>query len=106
MATTVGAQTINYVQPFFITFAATPQVAIGLIIMDFDSSTSQQGFNVNIGSITKTQFTSTITVNAGTTINELRYMYFGIDPSQNLGTVYLIDESFAVLNSNTDINAT
>ncbi len=61
------------------------------MIMDFEPSSVRQGFSVNIHSISKTQFICELNVFSGTTVNELRYMYFGMIPSANLGVIYSID---------------
>lgn len=78
--------TITYTQSFFLTFSTLPKVAIS--IRDFqvrkattNSSTPSNSINYKctIGSITTTNFRTTLDLLSATTFGLLYYMYIGLD---------------------------
>lgn len=79
-STRLGPTSLSYVQPFFITFAHSPLVAIGIRDMQIASSSSGAvNYQIVISHVNSTNFTSTLTISDTNTYNLLYYMYIGID---------------------------
>ncbi len=107
MLTLTGPVSHTQDQPYQMAqnYSRDPNVATGMIIMDFDITCNPIGYTIDIFNVTKTQFMSNITVNALITILELRYMYFTIDPTLGLIEIYSIPYTFTILNTNTLFHA-